>query len=577
IELGKSQGRFSQSVTLGDGSNTLRVVVQDVAGNEVESDTYTVELDLAPPTTAPENITALPTADSRGIRVAWTADTTAGSYDVYRSLVPYDDASPLTALASRVEDTAYTDTTVLPGRMVYYAVVSVDAAGNSDASVISPVLATALIKGRGGVAALADGTRLAVPPAGLFVNVLLAATVEIDVPERTPDLVGALTGTAREVRARTASGATLTAFNLPATLTIPAPAGATVDDESPSVYRLAGESWGELDSTRSAAARTASASILASGVYQLAAPAPISETPWDINGDGVVNIVDLVTVATAFGTSGAGLPADIDRNGVVNIIDVVTVASHFGEETAAVAAAPALDRRDEPRAWIRLDRVGGDQDTVEFEVRVRSDVALAGYEFRLAAPEGASVVLTTAGSVLGDHAFWMPPVVGERSVTVAAARLGERRTGTADGVAARIVVRVGADAPTGDVYLRDIKLVDARGALVAHRVGPPAGLSQAAYVTDLLPNYPNPFNPDTWIPFTLADDSVVTIRIYGSTGATVRTLELGLVEGGDHRPRGGAAYWDGRNELGERVASGVYFYELEAGAFREMRRLVIVK
>jgi hypothetical protein len=144
-------------------------------------------------------------------------------------------------------------------------------------------------------------------------------------------------------------------------------------------------------------------------------------------------------------------------------------------------------------------------------------------------------------------------------------------------VAARIVVRATADAAASDAFLRDIRLVDARGDLVAHRVGPPVALSATAFATDLLPNYPNPFNPETWIPFTLSADSAVTIRIYGVDGAPIRVLDLGFVAGGDHRPRSAAAYWDGRNDLGERVASGVYFYELEAGDYREMRRLVVVK
>ena len=76
----------------------------------------------------------------------------------------------------------------------------------------------------------------------------------------------------------------------------------------------------------------------------------------------------------------------------------------------------------------------------------------------------------------------------------------------------------------------------------------------------LLQNYPNPFNPETWIPYQLSEDSPVSISIYDTTGKLVRTLSLGFQSAGFYNSQGRAAYWDGRNALGERVASGIYFY-----------------
>jgi len=93
----------------------------------------------------------------------------------------------------------------------------------------------------------------------------------------------------------------------------------------------------------------------------------------------------------------------------------------------------------------------------------------------------------------------------------------------------------------------------------------------------LLQNYPNPFNPETWIPYQLSEDSPVSISIYDTTGQLVRTLSLGFQSAGFYNSQGRAAYWDGRNALGERVASGLYFYQLTTPSFQQTRRLVIVK
>ncbi len=93
----------------------------------------------------------------------------------------------------------------------------------------------------------------------------------------------------------------------------------------------------------------------------------------------------------------------------------------------------------------------------------------------------------------------------------------------------------------------------------------------------LLQNYPNPFNPETWIPYQLSKAAPVSISIFDATGGLVRTLTLGYQSEGFYHNRSNAAYWDGRNALGERVASGVYFYRLETPSFQQTRQFVILK
>ena len=95
--------------------------------------------------------------------------------------------------------------------------------------------------------------------------------------------------------------------------------------------------------------------------------------------------------------------------------------------------------------------------------------------------------------------------------------------------------------------------------------------------TALLPNYPNPFNPETWIPYQLAKDADVTVTIYDIRGGVVRRLALGHQPAGFYYGRGRAAYWDGRNALGEQVASGLYFYTFTAGDFTATQKLLIRK
>ena len=95
--------------------------------------------------------------------------------------------------------------------------------------------------------------------------------------------------------------------------------------------------------------------------------------------------------------------------------------------------------------------------------------------------------------------------------------------------------------------------------------------------TALLHNYPNPFNPETWIPYQLAHAADVTLTIYDMNGQLVRRLAVGHQAAGMYRSRSRAAYWDGRNHLGESVASGLYFYTLTAGEFSATRRMLILK
>ena len=95
--------------------------------------------------------------------------------------------------------------------------------------------------------------------------------------------------------------------------------------------------------------------------------------------------------------------------------------------------------------------------------------------------------------------------------------------------------------------------------------------------TELLSNYPNPFNPETWIPYRLAEDAFITLTIYDEAGRVVRTLDVGHRIAAVYESQSKAIYWDGRNDVGEGVASGVYFYTLTAGDYSATQKMVILK
>ena len=200
----------------------------------------------------------------------------------------------------------------------------------------------------------------------------------------------------------------------------------------------------------------------------------------DVNKDCVINIQDLVLVATNFGRGGENV-ADVNGDGTVNIIDLVLVAGAFGD----TAAAPAVYA-----------------DTQEM---------LSASNVQHWLREAHKVNLT-------DSTFQRGMLMLEQLLIVL--------------------------TPTD---------------------------------TALLPNYPNPFNPETWIPYQLEKSAEVTISIYSADGVLIRTLPLGYQPAGIYRSRDRAAYWDGTNEVGESVASGVYFYTLSAGEFKATRKMLVVK
>ncbi|MFC1717035.1 fibronectin type III domain-containing protein [Candidatus Poribacteria bacterium] len=102
-------------------------------------------------------------------------------------------------------------------------------------------------------------------------------------------------------------------------------------------------------------------------------------------------------------------------------------------------------------------------------------------------------------------------------------------------------------------------------------------MHQSPEESALLQNYPNPFNPETWIPYHLSESSIVVIHIYSASGQLVRTIDLGFKDAGYYSTKEKTVYWDGQNDDGEQVSSGLYFYQISAGSFSAMKKMTILR
>ena len=141
------------------------------------------------------------------------------------------------------------------------------------------------------------------------------------------------------------------------------------------------------------------------------------------------------------------------------------------------------------------------------------------------------------------------------------------------------VLEIVAHSPNPFVGVRPVPqiVVSAEEVLTSRISLPDLELYEIPSETELLANYPNPFNPETWIPYRLAKAAEVTLDIYDTNGRLVRTIDIGFKPAAVYESRASAIYWDGRNNYGERVASGTYFYHLSAGDYSATRKMLVLK
>ncbi len=244
-----------------------------------------------------------------------------------------------------------------------------------------------------------------------------------------------------------------------------------------------------------------------------------------------------------------GFPIEGGKGYIVNVPNTrqfAYVGSRWTNQTEDAAAAPAISVEPIQEAWAFV--VSG---------HLEGKSAFDGYKVVVRNTRTSSVITTL---IQGNYFAAATADLTRRSV-----------------VQAGDVIEVGVIGPNGnvesDAFTSIVTPEDLANAVLSIRldsIGQPK-------LTRLLQNFPNPFNPETWIPYQLETSADVTLQIYDTSGDLVRTLDLGFKGQGFYMTRSTAAYWDGRNNLGEQVASGVYFYSLHTPKFSATRKMLILK
>ena len=300
--------------------------------------------------------------------------------------------------------------------------------------------------------------------------------------------------------------------------------------------------------------------------------------PWDVNGDGIVGIFDLVTVGSEFGRVIDGVlfgqNPDVNRDGVVNLFDLIAVSTHFGE---AVGNPAAPGHATTPiSATIKFENPRFLGSSLRLDLMIDTAIPMVGYHIRIA-PEG---LLKVDPYTSENDVFRLEEVV--QSGTLVATKFGVGRPWL--GRVRLATLELEANGSTDSMQLSNLTvsvdaahLVSVDGQSIRVGVEPFVIDKLRPHQTRVFSNYPNPFNPETWIPFQLHKDAHVRLTIYDVLGREVRRFDLGHQPAGYYKTRERAVYWDGRNDTNERVASGTYFYRLEAGDFVGTHRMVVLK
>ena len=513
--------------------------------------------DILPPA-APVGLQAIP--GSQQIVLAWRANSEVdlAGYNIYRRLL----AGQFETLATRMEDTTYVDLGLTNGTDYEYRVTAVDRASTPNESVAADTIKSQPTASAAPSAPQPSGVQGSLlSPKLVFRNATSfqsEATLTYTVQLSTDSLFATVAASASDIVEGSGEddvGKT----------------GWTVDRELGEnttfywrVRAVEGGLFGPYSATRQF-------------ITQRKAP----DLPGDFSGDKTVNFDDFFLFVDNFGKKAEGTAAsfDLDKNGTVDFTDFFTFVDNFGKSTASKRWASALEVA--PRAFFALDARGGAKSD-EGQVRVRlwaggveqmrAFGAVVRYDPLLLAFEELEMV---------DEQHWLASD-GRQAPLLRVLQDEPGEIVIGNGI-------VAGDVVVGEGLLAEMRFRligsanEARLDLAAAFVGRGQGQSRRVEhlgSARLLPqayflgaNFPNPFNPSTSIDYALPHSGIARLAIYDVLGRKVKTL----IDDDSHRAGFYTAVWDGRDDGGRSVSSGMYFYLLEAGPVRQARKMVLVK
>jgi len=319
----------------------------------------------------------------------------------------------------------------------------------------------------------------------------------------------------------------------------------------------------------------------------------------DVNNDNYVNFDDFPAFASYFNTNytrdneftpdtddKTSWNTDFNADGYTNFDDFPLFASNFnthGDEIPG-AAAPVISlaynegSNSSARFEIDYDSVSIGE-SVKVKIVANDVTDLYSYMVEISYDNSCLELLSNPveGQLLKsrDPSLFTYKNTDSGSVLVLGSVTGMKKGVSGNGAIAVLSFRVLSETP-GKVSIDKIIVSDHD--LEFNSLNPYEIILQATpEESSALQNYPNPFNPETWIPYNLAQDAQVTINIYNISGHLVRGIDLGKKPAGYYNSQSRAAYWDGRNQIGEIVSSGIYFYTVQAGDFIATRKMLLMK
>jgi hypothetical protein len=294
----------------------------------------------------------------------------------------------------------------------------------------------------------------------------------------------------------------------------------------------------------------------------------------DVNNDGVIRSNDaIIALQIAAGLREPNdyekIAADVNGDGKIRSNDAIKIL-----QMAVGLGAPEVNSSSNIKKPITLalsDLHGTAGDTVILPLNIDNTNTLAGGDICIAYNNS---ILQASEVSSSSNALMVSKITDPGVIRIAFAGSGKLNRSTL----ANVKFKVLSDG-ISLLKLKDIDLYGFDGNPISSIFtdGEFRSWAVAPERSALLQNYPNPFNPETWIPYQLHESSEVVIRIHNVTGELVRELRLGYKPVGQYTTQDRSAYWDGRNEAGERVSSGVYFYNIQAGNYNATMKMIVKK